>query len=58
MALGEDELASERDLTRQPGLETHARQETIPYETVFLSDRPLTEEEIEYGRRLATELGL
>ena len=32
--------------------------ETIPYETVFLSDRPLTEEEIEYGRRLATELGL
>jgi hypothetical protein len=32
--------------------------ETIPYETVFLSDRPLTEEEFEYGRRLATELGL
>jgi hypothetical protein len=32
--------------------------ETIPYETVFLSDRPLTKEEIEYGRRLATELGL
>lgn len=32
--------------------------ETIPYETVFLSDRPLTEEEIEYGRQLAAELGL
>jgi hypothetical protein len=32
--------------------------ETIPYETVFLSDRPLTEDEIEYGRCLATELGL
>ncbi len=32
--------------------------EAIPYETVFLSDRPLTEEEIEYGRRLAIELGL
>jgi len=32
--------------------------ETIPYETVFLSDRPLTDEEIEHGHRLATELGL
>jgi antitoxin SocA-like protein len=32
--------------------------ETIPYETVFLSDRPLTEAELEYGRHLATELGL
>jgi hypothetical protein len=32
--------------------------ETIPYETVFLSDRPLTEAELEYGRQLATELGL
>lgn len=32
--------------------------ETIPYETVFLSNRPLTEAEIEYGRKLAAELGL
>lgn len=32
--------------------------EVIPYETVFLSDRPLTEAEIEYGRQLAAELGL
>jgi len=32
--------------------------ETIPYETVFLSNRPLTEAEIEYGRKLASELGL
>jgi Protein of unknown function (DUF4065) len=31
--------------------------ETIPYETVFLSDRPLTEAELEYGRQLAAELG-
>ena len=32
--------------------------ETIPYETMFLSDRPLTEAELEYGRQLAAELGL
>lgn len=32
--------------------------ETIPYETVFLSNRPLTEAEIEYGLKLADELGL
>jgi len=31
--------------------------ETIPYETVFLSDRPLTAAELEYGRQLAAELG-
>ncbi len=31
--------------------------ETIPYETVFLFDRPLTEAELEYGRQLAAELG-
>ena len=32
--------------------------ETIPYETAFLTDRPLTEAEIEHGRRLAIALGL
>ena len=32
-------------------------EETIPYETVFLSNRPLTAAELEYGRRLAAELG-
>jgi len=32
--------------------------ETIPYETMFLSDRPLTEAELEHGRQLAAELGL
>ncbi|MFY9823744.1 MAG: hypothetical protein WAM82_20355 [Thermoanaerobaculia bacterium] len=32
--------------------------ETIPYETIFLSDRPLTDAELEYGHRLAAELGL
>jgi hypothetical protein len=37
---------------------TSQDRETIPYEAVFLSDRPLTEEEFEYGRRLAIELGL
>lgn len=31
--------------------------ETIPYETVFLSDRPLTAAELEYGRQLAAKLG-
>jgi hypothetical protein len=31
--------------------------ETIPYESIFLSNRPLTEAELEYGRQLAVELG-
>lgn len=32
--------------------------ETIPYETVFLSNRPLTAAELEYGRQLAAETGI
>lgn len=32
--------------------------ETIPYSTILLSDRQPTDAELEYGRRLAVELGL
>lgn len=32
--------------------------ETIPYETVFVSNEPPTEAQIAYGQRLARELGL
>lgn len=32
--------------------------ETIPYETVFLSDEPLSEADLERGRELAGEHGL
>jgi hypothetical protein len=39
------------------GWQMARHRETIPYETVFLSDRPLTEAELEYGRQLAAELG-
>jgi len=39
------------------GWQMARHKETIPYETVFLSDRPLTEAELEYGRQLAAELG-
>src|SRR5258708_40059688 len=35
-----------------------ANGETIPYPTIFLSDRLLSEAEIEHGRRIAVELGL
>jgi hypothetical protein len=35
-----------------------ANGESIPYPTIFLSDRPLSEAEIEHGRRLTVELGL
>jgi hypothetical protein len=32
--------------------------ETIPYETIFLTDEPLTEADIERGREIAEEFGL
>ncbi|MGH9328531.1 MAG: Panacea domain-containing protein [Terriglobia bacterium] len=32
--------------------------ETIPYETIFLTDEPLTEADIERGREIAAEFGL
>jgi hypothetical protein len=41
-----------------PSWQLAAPGETIPYPTIFLSDRLLTEAEIEHGRRLAAELGL
>lgn len=41
-----------------PSWQLAANGETIPYSTIFLSDRPLSEAEIEHGRRLTVELGL
>jgi hypothetical protein len=51
--------AALRDLSHElPCWQLANDRETIPRPAIFLSDRSLTEEEVEYGRRLATELGL
>jgi len=41
-----------------PGWQLAEDGETIPYPTIFLSDRPLSEAELDHGKRLAVELGL
>lgn len=41
---------------RFPGWKAAALRETIPYSTVYLSDRELTEGEKEYGRQVAARI--
>jgi hypothetical protein len=41
-----------------PNLDRTKLKETVLRGMTFLSDRPLTEAELEYGRQLAAQLGL
>jgi hypothetical protein len=58
-AFEDDDAEAVSELThRMVGWKVVQKGENIPYSTIFLSDEPLTEEEIERGRELAEQHGL
>jgi hypothetical protein len=58
-ALSEADAETVSALTHKlVGWKAARRGETIPYETIFLTDEPLSEVDIERGREIAEEHGL